>query len=68
MKGAEREMWQGYDNEGCMPGDRERLAHIRVPRTAQSERSRLERDVIEAAKEWQLTRLEQIGNRMPWTP
>lgn len=23
-------MWQGYDNEGCMPGDRERLARTRI--------------------------------------
>jgi hypothetical protein len=21
--------WQGYDNEGCMPGDRERVARMR---------------------------------------
>lgn len=21
--------WQGYDNEGCMPGDRERLLRLR---------------------------------------
>ena len=25
-------MWQGYDNEGCMPGDRERIARIKALR------------------------------------
>ena len=60
--------WQGYDNEGCMPGDKERLPPVfddllgeqvvadvnralsGAPNVA-AERSRLERSVIEKAKE-----------------